>query len=77
MPFNVGSQDEVTMLELARMVRRVTASSSEIEFRPLPEDDPKLRRPDTTRAREILGWAPAISLEDGLTRTLEYFRTAL
>jgi dTDP-glucose 4,6-dehydratase len=77
MPFNIGSQDEVTMLELARMVKRVTASSSEIEFRPLPEDDPKLRRPDTTRAREILGWTPAISLEDGLTRTLEYFRTAL
>ncbi len=77
MPFNIGSQDEVTMLELARMVKRVTASSSEIEFRPLPEDDPKQRRPDTTRAKEILGWAPAISLEDGLTRTLEYFRTAL
>jgi dTDP-glucose 4,6-dehydratase len=77
MPFNIGSQDEVTMLELARMVKRVTASSSEIEFRPLPEDDPKQRRPDSTRAKEILGWAPAISLEDGLTRTLEYFRTAL
>jgi len=55
----------------------VTASSSEIEFCPLPQDDPKQRRPDTTRAKEILGWAPAISLEDGLTRTLEYFRTAL
>ena len=77
MPFNIGSQDEVTMLELARIVKRVTASSSEIEFCPLPQDDPKQRRPDTTRAKEILGWAPAISLEDGLTRTLEYFRTAL
>jgi dTDP-glucose 4,6-dehydratase len=77
MPFNVGSQDEVTMLELARIVKRVTGSSSEIEFCPLPQDDPKQRRPDTTRAKEILGWAPAISLEDGLTRTLEYFRTAL
>jgi dTDP-glucose 4,6-dehydratase len=77
MPFNIGSQDEVTMLELARIVKRVTGSSSEIEFCPLPQDDPKQRRPDTTRAKEILGWAPAISLEDGLTRTLEYFRTAL
>ena len=77
MPLNIGSQDEVTMLELARIVKRVTGSSSEIEFCPLPQDDPKQRRPDTTRAKEILGWAPAISLEDGLTRTLEYFRTAL
>jgi dTDP-glucose 4,6-dehydratase len=77
MPFNVGSQDEVTMLELARVVKGVTASASEIEFRPLPEDDPRQRRPDTTRARDVLGWAPAISLEDGLARTLEYFRSAL
>jgi dTDP-glucose 4,6-dehydratase len=77
MPFNVGSQDEVTMLELAQIVKRVTGSSSEIEFRPLPEDDPRQRRPDSRRAREVLGWAPAISMEDGLTRTLEYFRSAL
>jgi dTDP-glucose 4,6-dehydratase len=77
MPFNVGSQDEVTMLELARVVKGVTGSPSEIEFRPLPEDDPRQRRPDTTRAREVLGWAPAISLQDGLAQTLEYFRSAL
>jgi dTDP-glucose 4,6-dehydratase len=77
MPFNVGSQDEVTMLELARVVKGVTGSASEVEFRQLPEDDPRQRRPDTTRARDVLGWAPAISLEDGLARTLEYFRSAL
>ena len=77
MPFNIGSQDEVTMLELARIVKHVTGSSSEIEFGPLPEDDPKQRRPDTARARAILGWSPTISLEHGLERTLEYFRTAL
>ncbi len=77
MPFNVGSQDEVTMLQLARVVKEVTGSSSEIEFRPLPQDDPRQRRPDTTRASEVLRWAPAISLEDGLARTLEYFRSAL
>jgi dTDP-glucose 4,6-dehydratase len=77
LPFNIGSQDEVTMLQLARIVKRVAGSASEIEFRPLPEDDPKQRRPDTSRAREVLGWAPATSLEDGLLRTLEYFRSAL
>jgi dTDP-glucose 4,6-dehydratase len=77
LPFNIGSQDEVTMLQLARIVKRVAGSASEIEFRPLPEDDPKQRRPDTSRAREVLGWAPATSLEDGLRRTLEYFRSAL
>ncbi len=78
MPFNIGSQDEVTMLELAKLVRRMADSSSEIEFRPLPEDDPRQRRPDTTRAREILGWEPRTPLAEGLRRTLEYFQaTAL
>jgi dTDP-glucose 4,6-dehydratase len=77
LPFNIGSQDEVTMLELARIVKRVTGSDSVIEFRPLPEDDPRQRRPDTGRAREVLGWTPTTSLEDGLRRTLEYFRSAL
>ena len=76
LPFNIGSQDEVTMLELARAVKRLTGSSSEIQFRPLPEDDPLQRRPDTTRARTVLGWQPTTSLEDGLRRTLEYFRSA-
>ena len=77
LPFNIGSQDEGTMLELARIVKRVTGSDSVIEFRPLPEDDPRQRRPDTGRAREVLGWTPTTSLEDGLRRTLEYFRSAL
>jgi dTDP-glucose 4,6-dehydratase len=77
LPFNIGSQDEVTMLELARIVKRVVGSASEIQFRPLPEDDPRQRRPDTSRAGEVLGWSPRTSLEDGLRRTLEYFRSAL
>ncbi|HEY7200516.1 MAG TPA: UDP-glucuronic acid decarboxylase family protein [Candidatus Dormibacteraeota bacterium] len=77
MPFNIGTQDEVTMLELAQLIKRVSGSSSEIEFRPLPQDDPRQRRPDTTRAREILGWAPNTPMEDGLRRTLEYFRAAV
>jgi dTDP-glucose 4,6-dehydratase len=76
MPFNIGTQDEVTMLELARLVKRVTDSPSEIEYRPLPQDDPRQRRPDTTRARELLGWEPRTRLEDGLARTLEYFKAA-
>ncbi len=77
MPFNIGTQHEVSMLELARIVQRISGSRSEIEFLPLPADDPKQRRPDTTRAREIVGWEPRVSMEDGLARTLEYFRSAL
>jgi dTDP-glucose 4,6-dehydratase len=77
MPFNIGTQDEVSMLQLAELIKRLAASTSEIVFRPLPQDDPRQRRPDTSRARQILGWEPTVSLEEGLTRTLEYFRTAL
>jgi dTDP-glucose 4,6-dehydratase len=77
LPFNVGTDDEVSMLDLARLVKRLTGSSSEIEFGPLPEDDPKQRRPDLTRAREVLGWAPAVAMEDGLRRTVEYFRASI
>src|SRR5262249_33617877 len=77
MPFNIGTQDEITMLELARLIKDVANTRSELVFRPLPEDDPKQRRPDTTRARTILGWQPRTSMADGLRRTLEYFRTAL
>jgi dTDP-glucose 4,6-dehydratase len=77
MPFNIGTQDEVTMLELAHIIKRVTGSASPIEFRPLPEDDPRQRRPDTTRARQVLGWEPQVSMEEGLGRTVEYFRSAI
>jgi dTDP-glucose 4,6-dehydratase len=77
MPFNIGSQDEVTMVELAEIIRRATGSASKIVFRPLPQDDPRQRRPDTTRARTILGWAPKVSMDEGLHRTVEYFREAL
>ena len=76
-PFNIGSQDEVSMLELASLVKRITGSASPITFQPLPEDDPRQRRPDTTRAREVLGWEPVVPLKEGLTRTVEYFRSAL
>jgi len=71
MPVNLGNPGEFTLLELAETVIRVTGSSSEIVFEALPEDDPKVRRPDITRAKEILGWEPTIALEEGLRRLLE------
>ena len=64
----------VTIEDIARTIIRMTESSSKIVYRPLPEDDPKVRQPDITRARTILGWEPKVGLEDGLSRTLEYFR---
>ncbi|MCK9248449.1 MAG: SDR family oxidoreductase [Solirubrobacteraceae bacterium] len=70
-PVNVGNPDEFTLLELARTVIEVTGSASEIVHQPLPKDDPQQRRPDITRAKELLGWAPTVSLRDGLRRTIE------
>ncbi len=77
MPVNLGNPEEVTVLELAQIIVRLAGSSSAIEFKPLPVDDPKQRRPDITHARELLGWQPEVALEDGLSRTLEYFRRVL
>ncbi len=74
-PVNIGSQDEMSMLELAERVRALAASPSTVEFVELPEDDPRVRRPDTRRAAELLGWEPQISVEEGLKRTLEWFAT--
>ncbi len=73
-PVNTGNPGEFTILELAEKVIAMTGSSSEIIFKPLPFDDPKQRRPDITLAREKLGWEPGIKLEDGLVRTIDYFR---
>lgn len=77
MPFNIGTQQEVSMAELAVLIREITGSSSEVVHRPLPPDDPKQRRPDTSRAADVLGWAPQVSMEEGLRRTLAYFRGKL
>lgn len=74
MPFNIGNPQEVTVRELAEIVIRLTGSKSSIELLPMPEDDPKRRCPDITRARSILGWEPRTGLEDGLRRTIDYFR---
>jgi nucleoside-diphosphate-sugar epimerase len=77
LPVNVGNPEEVTMLQLAQLIIRLAGSDSRIEFRELPIDDPKQRRPDITRARNVLGWEPEVPLEDGLSRTLEYFRSVV
>jgi dTDP-glucose 4,6-dehydratase len=73
-PVNIGNPDEFTVKELAGTVLEVTRSSSEIVFEPLPTDDPVRRRPDITRARELLGWQPEISLREGLERTYAWYR---
>jgi dTDP-glucose 4,6-dehydratase len=73
-PMNIGNPDEMTVLELARLVLELTGSSSRIESRPLPQDDPQVRRPMIDRARETLGWSPTVELAEGLERTIEYFR---
>jgi len=73
-PCNLGNPCEFTMLELAKMVIMLTDSKSALRFLPLPEDDPKHRQPDITLAKEKLGWEPGISLHEGLTKTIEYFK---
>jgi UDP-glucuronate decarboxylase len=73
-PVNIGNPDEFTMLELAEKVIKITNSKSEIEFKPLPKDDPVRRRPDISLAKKMLGWEPKVKLDDGLKRTIEYFR---
>ena len=71
MPVNIGNPNEMTLIELAHTIKRMTGSDSEIVFEGLPEDDPKVRQPDITRARTILGWEPRVALEEGLRRTLD------
>jgi dTDP-glucose 4,6-dehydratase len=76
-PTNVGNPHEFTMLECAQLVLQVTGSTSTVVFEPLPQDDPKQRRPDITKARTLLGWEPKIDLRTGLELSLEYFRAAI
>jgi dTDP-glucose 4,6-dehydratase len=76
-PVNIGNPDEFTILECARLVLEVTGSKSPIEHKPLPEDDPRQRCPDITKAKQLLGWQPAIDLESGLKLSLAYFREAV
>jgi len=76
-PVNIGNPNEFTILECAKVVLEVTGSTSRIRFEPLPQDDPKQRRPDITKARQLLGWEPRIELRTGLEKSLEYFRAAV
>ncbi len=77
LPVNIGNPNEFTILECARLVLKVTGSKSRIRYEPLPQDDPKQRCPDITKARQLLGWEPKINLETGLGLSLEYFKKAL
>jgi len=76
-PVNIGNPNEFTILQCAQLVLKVTGSSSRIRYEPLPQDDPKQRRPDITKARQLLGWEPKIDLETGLRLSLEYFKTTV
>ncbi|MGH7331614.1 MAG: UDP-glucuronic acid decarboxylase family protein [Candidatus Rokuibacteriota bacterium] len=76
-PVNIGNPHEMTLLELADRIIRLAGARSEIVFRPLPEDDPKVRQPDITRARTLLGWEPRVDVDEGLRLTLEWFRGQL
>jgi len=73
-PVNIGNPHEMSIEEMARLIIRMTGSKSQLVFKPLPTDDPKVRQPDITRARTLLGWEPKVSLEEGLTSTIDYFR---
>jgi dTDP-glucose 4,6-dehydratase len=76
-PVNVGNPEEYTMLEFAGLVRELTGARSPIAFEPLPQDDPRQRRPDITLAQKLLGWEPKVSVREGLTRTIDYFKSTL
>jgi dTDP-glucose 4,6-dehydratase len=74
-PVNIGNPDEMTVLQIAEDVLAATGSDSEVKFVDLPVDDPKVRRPDTTRAQSMLGWSPVVPWADGLASTVDWFRT--
>jgi dTDP-glucose 4,6-dehydratase len=73
-PVNIGNPRELSVLDFARTIQKLTGTSSPIAFKPLPVDDPRVRQPDIAKARRLLGWEPRVKLEDGLSRTIEYFR---
>jgi dTDP-glucose 4,6-dehydratase len=74
-PVNLGNPAEITILEFAEEIRKLSGSKSEIEYKPLPQDDPKVRKPDISRAKKLLGWEPKVGRAEGLKRTMDYFRT--
>ena len=76
-PVNIGNPKEMSVLEFAQEVIRITGSKSKIVYRALPQDDPKVRQPDITKIKRVLGWEPGISLEEGLKKTIMYFKEKL
>ncbi len=76
-PVNIGNQSEISMLDLAKEVIQLTGSNSKLVFKELPEDDPKVRQPETTRAKKLLDWEARVDRKDGLRNTIAYFRTAM
>jgi dTDP-glucose 4,6-dehydratase len=76
-PVNIGNPREMTIKQFAEEIQRITGTRSQIEYRPLPVDDPKVRQPDITRARTVLGWEPRVEFDEGIRKTIEYFKTRL
>ena len=74
-PVNLGNPNEVSILDFAKEILKLSGSTSAIDYKPLPQDDPKVRRPDITRARALLGWEPKVEREEGMRRTMDFFRT--
>jgi dTDP-glucose 4,6-dehydratase len=77
LPVNIGNADEMTVLQFAKKILELTGSKSPIEYKPLPQDDPQVRQPDITKAKRVLGWEPKVKLEEGLAKTIKYFRSRL
>jgi nucleoside-diphosphate-sugar epimerase len=76
-PVNIGNPTEMSVFEFAQEVLRITGSRGKIVFKPLPQDDPKVRQPDITKIKQLLNWEPKVSLEDGLKETMLYFKEKL
>jgi dTDP-glucose 4,6-dehydratase len=76
-PVNIGNPREMTIKQFAEEIIRITGASSEIEYRPLPVDDPKVRQPDITRAKKVLQWEPRVDFDEGIRKTIDFFRTRL
>ncbi len=76
-PINLGNPEEMKIIDFARLIKKITKSKSKIVFKPLPQDDPRQRKPDITKAKELLQWTPKVSLEDGLKETIKYFKKIL
>jgi dTDP-glucose 4,6-dehydratase len=76
-PVNIGNPREMTIKQFAEEIIRITGTKSQIEHKPLPEDDPKVRQPDITRARKVLGWEPKVEFDEGIAKTIEYFKGCL